>query len=238
MWAQTPPAVSVTTLAERTVTPVQLPAGTLVWRLETLPTGDAAVMATGASGVASTYNGRNYLLTLAPPGGFTPGATKISETSAAPVPRTASQLTLRLSSLTGPFGSQSAVHSHPGAEGYYVIAGEFGARSQNGTVRVPAGRTFIGPVSGTPVQALNSGAGELDVLVFFALDASQPASSPATFADPAAASRFTAGAVALPATGNPMSGSLPLVGAFALAALGLLVKSHRTPRLARERVKA
>ena len=31
-WAQTPPAATVTTLAERMVT--QLPAGTLVWRLK------------------------------------------------------------------------------------------------------------------------------------------------------------------------------------------------------------
>lgn len=237
VWAQTAPAVTVTTLAERTVTPAQLPAGTLVWRLETLPTGDAAVMATGSTGVAATYNGRNYLLTLAPPGGSTPGATKISETGVALLPRTAAQLTLRLSSLTGPLGSESAVHSHPGAEGYYVIAGEFGARSQNGTVRVPTGRTFVGPAAGTPVQAVNTGTGDLNVLVFFALDAGQPATSPATFADPAAASRVRAGALGLPATGNPMSEALPVVGAAALAAWGMLVRSRRTPHSVRERVE-
>ncbi len=228
VWAQTPPAVTVTTLAERTVTPAQLPAGTLVWRLETFPTGDAAVAATGNAGVAAAYNGRNYLLTLAPPGGATPGGTRVAETGAVPVPRTAAQIALRISSLTGGMGSQSAVHSHPGAEGYFIIASEFGARSQSGTVRVPAGRTFVGPAGGTPVQAVNTGTTDLNALVFFALDAGQPASSPATFADPAAAARVV-GATGLPATGLPAGSALPLMGAAALAALGVLSRLRLVP---------
>src|SRR6266540_3118902 len=80
------PAITVTTLAERTVPAAALPAGTLVWRIETLPTGDAAVAATGSTGVAAAHGGRNYLVTLAPPGGATPGATRVAETSAVPVP--------------------------------------------------------------------------------------------------------------------------------------------------------
>ncbi|HXI17268.1 MAG TPA: hypothetical protein VNM48_12965 [Chloroflexota bacterium] len=225
--AQTPPAVTVTTLGERTITPAQLPAGTLVWRLETLPTGDAAVVATGSTGVAASYDGRNFLVTLGPPGGSTRGATKIAETGPVPAPRTAGQITLRMSSLTAPAGGVSAVHSHPGAEGYYVISGEFGARSQSGTVRVPAGRTFVGPVSGTPVQAVNTGSGDLNTLVFFALDSSQPAGSMATFADPAAAARFTVGGLGLPATGGPVGAALPAVGAAALAVVGVLMASRR-----------
>ncbi len=237
--AQTPPAITVTTLAERVITPAQLPAGTLVWRLETLPTGDAAVAATGSSGVAAAFGGRNYLLTLGRPGGATPGATRIAETGAVPVPRNASQIALRISSLTGAAGAESAVHSHPGAEGYYTTSGTFGARSQAGTVGVPAGRTFVGPASGTAVQAVNLGATDLQVLVFFALDAGQPASSMATFADPTAAARVSPGAIGLPATGGGPIGAMGATGGAAAALIpgaavaGLIAAAGLIARLRR-----
>ena len=233
-WAQTPPAVAVAALAERTVSAAQLPAGTLVWRLETLPNGDAAVMATGSTGVAAAYNGRNYLVTLAPPGGATPGATRIAETGPVPVPRTAAQVVLRLAALTGPAFSQSAVHTHPGGEAYYVLGGELGARSQAGTVRVPAGRALVGPPGGTPIQAVNLGASDLNALVMFALDASQPASGMATFADPAAAMRVAPGSLALPATGGAATGG-SVTGVWAaagavLALAGVLTRRRRSLR--------
>ena len=101
-----------------------------------------AIAATGSTGIAAAFGGRNYLLTLAPAGGATPGATKIAETGPVQVPRGASQVALRISSLTGAPGSQSAAHSHPGAEGYYIISGEFGARSRERHGACP-GRTYV-----------------------------------------------------------------------------------------------
>jgi quercetin dioxygenase-like cupin family protein len=218
------PAITVTTLAERTVPVSALPAGTLVWRIETLPSGDAAVAATGSTGVAATYGGRSYLVTLAPAGGATPGATRVAETAAVPVPRSAQQVVLRISSLTGPQGAESAVHSHPGAEGYLVLRGEFGARSDAGTNRVPAGRTIVGPPAGSAVQALNTGAGDVDVLVMFSLDASQPASSPASFANPANAMRVLGVAAGLPATGAPLPFLLITASATGCALAGIAIR--------------
>lgn len=219
-WAQTPPAVTTAVLAERRVS--QLPAGTLVWRLETFPTGAAAVAATGSTGVAAEFGGTNYLLTLGPAGSRTPGSTPLAETGPVPVPRGLAQYLLRLVALTGPAGSQSAVHTHPGAEGYYVVSGEFGGRAQAGTVRVPTGRTFVGPPSGTPVQAVNTGTSDMRVLVLFALDASQPPQSDATLADAARAALFIPFPVGLPATGAGALGpGATLPGTLALAAVSL-----------------
>src|SRR5262245_4442530 len=56
--AQTPPATTVT-LDERVVPQAQLPAGPLAWRLETLPTADAADAAKGPTGVAGAFGGKN-----------------------------------------------------------------------------------------------------------------------------------------------------------------------------------
>ena len=220
-WAQTPPAATVVTLAERTAT--QLPAGTLAWRLETLPTAQAALAATGATGVAAEHGGRFYLLTLAAPGGRTPGSTLLAETGPVPVPRGVAQYLLRLSLLTGGARSQTAVHSHPGAEADYVLAGDFAARTDAGTFRVPVGQVIVGPPAGGAHQAVNLGTSDVQVLVFYAVDAAQPFSSPAAFTNLDRANQLRPFAVGLPRTGGgPLVGT-PLVPAAALGALGAVV---------------
>lgn len=217
--AQTPPAATVITLAERLVT--QLPAGPLAWRLETLPTAQAALAATATTGVAAEHGGRFYLLTLAASGGRTPGATVLAETGPVPAPRGAAQYLLRLSLLTGGPGSQTAVHAHPGAEADYVLAGDFAARTDAGAVRVPVGRVIVGPPAGGAHQAVNLGTTDLQVLVFYAVDAAQPFSSPAAFADPSRAAQlapFPSG-LGLPRTGG---GGLPVGLPVALGAISAL----------------
>jgi quercetin dioxygenase-like cupin family protein len=71
------------------------------------------------------------------------------------------------------------VHSHPGAEAAYVLAGEQTFRTPHGMKRVAAGKAEAGQAAGTPMQVSSSGSVDLHALVMFVVDATKPFSSPA-----------------------------------------------------------
>jgi hypothetical protein len=208
-------ALVITALSEKRVT--QLPAGPLVWRLETFPTVAAARAAEGPTGVVAESTGRVWLLTLGPAGGSSPGGTKVAEigpVSTAP----ATTYLLRINESSGPPGSVTTVHTHPGSEAFYVLAGEQSLRTATGVVRTGAGGRETGPAGGTPLQVSSSGTTDLRALIMFVVDADKPFSSPAEFpaAAPAQLPR------ALPRTGGVSPVMLPawlalLVGGGALA---------------------
>ena len=77
-------------------------------------------------------------------------------------------------------GSVTPVHSHPGAEAAYVLAGERSFRTPHGVMRIGAGKAEAGHGADTPMQASSSGSVDLKALVMFVLDATKPFSSPAT----------------------------------------------------------
>ena len=210
-------ALVIRTLSEKTVT--QLPAGPLFWRVEAFPTLAAAQAAVGPFGLVAESGGRNWLLTLGPRGGASPGGTRVAEIGPLPAVR-ATEYLLRVNEPSGPRGSETPVHTHPGSEAFYVVAGELSVRSAGGTVRIGAGGTSTGPGGGTPLQVSSTGAADLRGLVLFVVDAAQPFSSPAT----------------LPA-GLPRTGGAPLSGCWALgtggALLALGVASLRAGRAAR-----
>lgn len=79
-----------------------------------------------------------------------------------------------------PPGTITPVHSHPGAEAVYVLAGEQAFRTPQGMVRVGAGRAQAGHAAGTPMQASSTGVEKLHALVMFVVDATKPFSTPAT----------------------------------------------------------
>jgi len=95
--------------------------------------------------------GKTWLFTLGPAGGSTPGATKV--TALGPIPRVvAPQYLWRINEATGPQGTTTPIHTHPGSEAFFVLSGEQ-------TIRGPA---------------------DLHALVMFVVDATRPFSSPAT----------------------------------------------------------
>jgi hypothetical protein len=83
--------------------------------------------------------------------------------------------------LSGPTGSQTSVHSHPGAEVYYVLTGELTARSDTSENSAAAGQGFVGPETGSAMQVVSTGSDDLLALALFVVDASQAFSSPAEF---------------------------------------------------------
>lgn len=170
-------ALVVKALAEKKVT--ELPAGPLFWRIENFPTL-AQAQAAGPMGLAAESGGKAWLFTLGPAGGSSAGGTKVAEVG--PLPRVvATQYLLRINEASGPPGSITTVHTHPGSEAFYVLAGEQSIRTPQGMIRVKVGEPETGPGGDTPLQVSSSGSTDLHALVMFVVDATKPFSSPAKF---------------------------------------------------------
>lgn len=171
------PALTITPLAEKTVT--ALPAGTLFWRIETLPSLPAAQAAVGSFSVAVEAAGKAWLFTLGPAGGSTSGAAMVAEVG--PIARVdATKYLLRINDASGPPGNATPVHSHPGSEAFYVLEGEQSIRGAHGTLRVKAGGAEPGHGANMAMQVSSTGQSDLHALVMFVVDADKPFSSPAT----------------------------------------------------------
>lgn len=164
-------------LAEKKVP--QLPGGPLFWRLENFATRAQAQAAAGPMGLVAEAGGKVWLFTLGPSGGSSAGGTKVLEVG--PIaPVAAPEYLLRINEASGPPGSITPVHSHPGSEAVYVLAGEETFRTPHGVKRIGAGTAEPGHGADTPMQAVSSGSMDLYSLVMFVVDATRPFSSPAT----------------------------------------------------------
>jgi hypothetical protein len=174
--AQAAPKFVIKAVAEKKIK--QLPAGPLYWRLETFPTLAQAQAAAGPTSLAAEVSGRAWLFTLGAKGGTTPGANKVADVG--PVPRiTAPEYLLRINHAGGPPGAKTKVHSHPGSESFYVLAGQLGQRTPHGIAHADAGHAMVGHGPGMAMEVFSSGTTDLDQLVMFFVDATKPFSSPA-----------------------------------------------------------
>ncbi len=164
-------------LAERRV--ADLPPGDLFWRIESVDTKAQADAVASQWSLVAESAGKTWLFTLGPTGGATPGTTKIAEVG--PIPRVAAtHYLLRINDASGPPGSVTPIHSHPGSEAFFVLAGEQSIRGEHGTLQVQAGHVEPGHGAGMAMQVSSSGASDLHALVMFVVDADKPFSSPAT----------------------------------------------------------
>lgn len=158
----------------------ELPAGSLYWRIENFATLAEAEAAAGATALAVESRGKVWLFTLGSSGGSTPGGTKVAEVG--PIPRiSAPEYLLRINEATGPPGSITSQHSHPGSEAFYVLAGEQTIRSPQGVLRVRAGQPETGRGADNPMQVSSTGSTDLHSLVMFVVDATRAFSTPAKF---------------------------------------------------------
>jgi len=172
-----PGSLVIRILVEKKV--LQLPDGPLFWRIENYPTLAQAQAAAGLWGLAAEFEGRVWLFRLGPPSGSTAGGRAVAEVG--PLPRVAApEYLLRINTPSGPLGSTTIVHTHPGSEGFYVLKGEVCVRAPQGVIRIPAGRSEAGPPAGTPTQVSSCGSTDLRAFVMFLVDATKPFSSPAT----------------------------------------------------------
>jgi hypothetical protein len=165
-------------LAEKKVD--KLPSGPLFWRIENFPTLAQAKDAASATALAVEAAGKVWLFTLGLAGGSTAGGTRVAEVGPLP-PVVAPQYLLRINEASGPAGAITPVHTHPGSEAFYVLAGEQTIRSPQGVLRVRVGQPEAGRGADNPMQVSSSGSTDLHSLVMFVVDATRPFSSPAKF---------------------------------------------------------
>jgi hypothetical protein len=158
----------------------RLPAGPLYWRLETFPTLAQAQAAAGPTSLAAEVSGKTWLFTLGHKGGATPDGSKVAEIGPIP-PITAPEYLLRINHASGPPGAITAVHSHPGSEAFYVLAGRLGQKTPEGVHYAKAGEAMNGHGPGMAMEVFSAGASDLDQLVMFLVDATKPFSVPAKF---------------------------------------------------------
>jgi hypothetical protein len=171
----------------------QLPRGELFWRVENFPTLDQAKAAApsyrwntdtvsydGLPSLTAEVAGKAWLFTLGPKGGATPGGTKVAEIGPVP-PFSAPEYLLRVNYGHGPPGAATPVHTHPGSEAFYVIAGKLSQRTPQGVMNVDAGHPMNGHSAGMTMEVFNGGTTELAALIMFVVDATKPFSVPAKF---------------------------------------------------------
>lgn len=156
----------------------QLPPGPLFWRIDNFPTLTQAQAAAGPTGLAAEVAGKVWLFTLGPKGGSSPGASKVAEIGPVP-PITAPEYLLRINNTGGPPGVRTPVHTHPGSETFYVLTGRLDQKTSHGVTHVEAGQSMIGHEAGTPMEVSSSGTSDLNALVMFVVDATNPFSTPA-----------------------------------------------------------
>jgi hypothetical protein len=157
-----------------------LPAGPLFWRIENFTTLAQAQVAAGEASLAAQVSGKVWLFTLGPKGGVTPGGGKVAEIGPVP-PTTAPEYLLRINHAGGPPGAKTPVHTHPGSEAFYVLAGRLGQRTPHGVSYAEAGQSMNGHGADMPMEVFSAGTSDLDQLVMFVVDATRPFSSPAKF---------------------------------------------------------
>jgi hypothetical protein len=168
----------VTPVAEKKIE--ELPAGPLYWRIENFPTLAEAQAAVGPTSLAAQVAGKVWLFTLGANGGATKGGSRVVEIG--PVPRIAApEYLLRINTGSGPPGAKTPVHTHPGAEAFYVLTGRLGQRTPHGVSHVESGQFVPGHGPDTPMEVSSSGTSDLMALVMFVVDATKPFSSPAKF---------------------------------------------------------
>jgi hypothetical protein len=165
-------------LAEKKI--AELPPGPLFWRIENFRTRSQAQDAAGPWALVAESAGKIWLFTLGPAGGSSAGGTKVAEFG--PIPRVvAPQYLLRINEASGPPGSKTPVHTHPGSEAFFVLTGEQSIRSPHGVMRVMVGQPEAGHGADMPMQVSSTGSTDLHSLVMFVVDATRPFSSPASF---------------------------------------------------------
>ncbi len=94
-------------------------------------------------------------------------------------PLAAPEYLLRINRAGGPPGAKTPIHTHPGSEAFYVLAGRLGQKTPQGVSYAEAGQSMNGHSADTPMEVFSAGATDLEQIVMFLVDATRPFSSSA-----------------------------------------------------------
>jgi hypothetical protein len=165
-------------VAEKKV--AQLPPGPLYWRVETFATLAQAQSAAGPTSLAAEAAGKFWLFTLGAKDAAPRGGAPVVEIGPVP-PVAAPEYLLRINHAGGSPGARTPVHTHPGAEAFYVLAGRLSQRTTHGVSQVDPGQFVPGHGADMAMEVSSIGDVDLHALVMFVVDATRPFSTPAKF---------------------------------------------------------
>ncbi len=120
------------------------------WHLRRFPSRKAADAARSATGIVVEENGRVWLSEFAPRDTAPPGGKAIAIVGPLQLPAAKSYAAVLSYAVMRP-GDNSRVHTHPGPEGWYVLAGEQCLETPAGATRAGAGGTMT-VRSNTPME--------------------------------------------------------------------------------------
>jgi quercetin dioxygenase-like cupin family protein len=126
------------------VTGLHFSEASVYWHLLTFPSRKAAEAAKSATGIVVEEDGRAWLSEFGPRDSAVRGGEAIAIVGPLQLPA-AKQYAAVLSYAVMRPGDSSRVHTHPGPEGWYVIAGEQCLETPTGAHRARAGGTMTVP---------------------------------------------------------------------------------------------
>ncbi|GAC1540354.1 MAG: hypothetical protein NVS2B4_19870 [Ramlibacter sp.] len=178
--ADTPASGAPRPIAQKVVS--TLPHGPLYWTVQSFDSLAQAKDAAGDYGLVAQADGKAWLFTLgAQQSGGSPSGADAPVQAGPITPPQATRFLLRINEGLTPPGRATPVHSHPGSEAFYVLAGAVQYKTAQGTFTVAAGQTAAGPPPNTTMQATSVGAVAAHNFIMFVLDADKPAQASAAF---------------------------------------------------------
>jgi quercetin dioxygenase-like cupin family protein len=126
------------------VTGLHFSEASVYWHLIAFPTRKAAEAAQSATGIVVEEDGRAWLSEFGPQNSAPRGGEAIAVVGPLQLPQAASYAAVLSYAVMRP-GDSSRVHTHPGPEGWYVLAGEQCLETPSGANRARAGGTSTVP---------------------------------------------------------------------------------------------
>ena len=137
-----------------TVTGLHFSQASVYWHLHVFPDRKSAEAARSATGIAVEEDGRVWLSEFGARNAMPRGGESIAVVGPLQLPAAQSYAAVLSYAVMRP-GDSSRVHTHPGPEGWYVLAGEQCLETPAGASRARAGETMTAPAN-TPME-LNVG---------------------------------------------------------------------------------
>lgn len=157
------------------------------WHLSTFPNRTAAEAAKSASGIVVEEDGRVWLSEFGPRGEASRGGKPIAVVGPLHLPISQAYTAVLSYAVMRP-GDRSRVHTHPGPEGWYVIAGKQCLETAAGAQRAGAGGTMtVRP--NTPMELSVTGTTVRRAFALVIHDSAQVRGTPSDWLPPGACRR-------------------------------------------------
>jgi quercetin dioxygenase-like cupin family protein len=169
------------------VTGLHFNQASVYWHLRTFPTRKAADAARSATGIVVEEDGRVWLSEFGPRDAAPRGGEAVAVIGPLQLPAAKSYAAVLSYAVMRP-GDSSRVHTHPGPEGWYVLAGEQCLETPAGAERAKAGET-LAVRSNIPMELTVTGTTVRRAFALVIHDATQDRGIPSAWKPSGACSR-------------------------------------------------